>query len=666
MMNLMSTLKVKLYGFVFLAIFMIVALVGTGLYYYRNIDKANATKADFNQLVKQLQDTRVTEKTYLQFFTDELSRQFYTQAEQTDTVLNTVIKNATSEAVKENLAQVEKLFGQYKAVFTSVVSGNKEYEALKQQMLLPLQKAQEMLDFILNQLAARQSELQMEGEDLSPTENEMLTITKDCRIGFLELEKLQFKFLTTGDTAFVDQFQKLAKGSSNDNITALSGTAQALRNKEFESLAREIRGTTKAFLDLIAKSQELTAAEKDAVKKLDQLGLQAIEPAETVVQHINKLIGEQSKSAMTTISLIVLVGLAIFILFSIIIVMGITRPLRQVVAGLKDIAEGEGDLTNRLAITSKDEMGELASWFNVFIEKIQDFVKDVSLNVGQLQDSSSQLLAISNEMSNGAEQTSYKANTVADAGETMSGNMNSVSGAMSEASGNVSMVAAAVEEMTTTINEIAENAERARSVTEAAVSQTTSATDQISELGGSARDIGKVIETITDISEQVNLLALNATIEAARAGEAGKGFAVVANEIKELARQTSDATNEIKTRVEGIQNSTQGTVNEIETISEVVNQVNQIVGTIATAVEEQSVTATEISNNITQVSVGINDVNEKVAQSSDASIEIASEIDEVKSAANMMSDNSAQVNQSSGVLSELAGRINNLVSRFKI
>ncbi len=666
MMNLMGTLKVKLYGFVLLAVFMIVALVGTGLFYYRNIDKANDTKADFNQLVKQLQDARVAEKTYLQFFTDDLSKQFLSQAKQTDQVFNTVIKSASSDAVKSNLAKAEKLFGQYKKVFATVVSGNKEHKDVKNQMVLPLQKAQEMLDVILDELLYRQSELQMEGDDLSPAENEMMTITKDCRIGFLQLEKLQFKFLTTGDTAFVDQFQGLANGTSNDNIVALLGTAQALGHKQFEGLAREIRGTTKAFLELIVKSQELTAVERRAIKELDKLGQQAIEPAETVVQYTSKVIDEQSKSAMTTISLIVVIGLAVFITFSIIIVLGVTRPLHQVVAGLKDIAEGEGDLTNRLAIKSKDEMGELAKWFNVFIEKIQDFVKDVALNVGQLQDSSGQLLGISNELSSGAEQTSYKANTVADAGETMSGNMNSVAGAMSEASENVNMVAAAIEEMTTTINEIAENAERARNVTEAAVNQTNNATDQISELGSSARDIGKVIETITEISEQVNLLALNATIEAARAGEAGKGFAVVANEIKELARQTSAATNEIKSRVEGIQNSTQGTVQEIETISEVVDQVNQIVGTIATAVEEQSVTAGEISSNITQVSAGINDVNGKVAHSSEASVEISSEIDEVKEAANKISGNSTQVSESSTMLSDLAVQINSLVTRFKI
>ena len=288
-----------------------------------------------------------------------------------------------------------------------------------------------------------------------------------------------------------------------------------------------------------------------------------------------------------------------------IVSIGIVKPIRTIISMLKDIAEGEGDLTKRIIDNSGDETEEMANWFNQFVEKVQNIIKDVATNAGTLYDSSHSLTGISKQMATNAVHTSDTANSVAAASEEMSANMQSVAAAMEEASTNVSMVAAATEEMSSTINEIAENTEKARNITASAVSKTVSASSQVGELGRAAREIGKVVETITEISSQVDLLALNATIEAARAGDAGKGFAVVAGEIKELARQTAAASEEIKKRVEGIQSTTQGTVGEINDVSEVVNEINTIVATIASAVEEQSATTREIVSNVSQASVGL-------------------------------------------------------------
>jgi methyl-accepting chemotaxis protein len=344
----------------------------------------------------------------------------------------------------------------------------------------------------------------------------------------------------------------------------------------------------------------------------------------------------------------------------------ITRPIVTASEMLKDIAQGEGDLTRRLEVTSSDEVGELAKWFNVFVENVQRIIGSVAENARQVNDASAELNAISDQMSAGAGQTSDKANTVAAASEEMSANMNSVAAAMEEAATNVGMVATAAEEMTATIKEIAQNTEKARGITGDAVSQAKNASSQVAELGTAAQEIGKVIETITEISEQVNLLALNATIEAARAGDAGKGFAVVANEIKDLARQTASATGEIKSRVEGIQNSTDGTVTEIGNITRVVNEVNEIVSTIATAVEQQSVTTNEIAGNVAQAAQGIDEVNENVAQSSTVSSEISRDIAEVTQASSEISNSSAQISMSAESLNGLAQELNDLVGRFKV
>jgi methyl-accepting chemotaxis protein len=365
-------------------------------------------------------------------------------------------------------------------------------------------------------------------------------------------------------------------------------------------------------------------------------------------------------------AIVAVIGIAAIVTVALLITRSIVRPVQGVVDNLTELAQGEGDLTKRLPVTGKDEIGQLAARFNDFMEKLHHMIKDVVQGMGTISSSSSELSAISQQMSANAEQASAKSNSVAAAAEEMSANINSVSAAMEQSSTNTGIVATGAEQMTATINEIAQNVEKANSISTEAVSQTSSAGDQMKELGLAAQAIGKVTETITEISEQTNLLALNATIEAARAGEAGKGFAVVANEIKELAKQTAEATLDIKRQIDGIQNATGKTVTSITQIGKVIENVNEIVATIATAVEEQSASTKEIADNIAQASQGISEVNENMAQSSKVSEDITKDINEVNQSAGEIANSSSQVRLSSEELSQLAEQLNALMGRFKL
>ncbi|MDX2479294.1 MAG: methyl-accepting chemotaxis protein [Desulfuromusa sp.] len=343
----------------------------------------------------------------------------------------------------------------------------------------------------------------------------------------------------------------------------------------------------------------------------------------------------------------------------------ILQPIKSTTLMLRDVAQGEGDLTKRLDV-SNDELGDLAGWFNTFIAKLQTLIQQLQENLTTLDQSSNDLSTIAESLESGAENATGRSNTVASAAEEMSSNMNAVAAASEQASVNINMVASGSEEMTATVNEIAGNTEKARSITEDAVTKTASASQRVDELGGAAREISKVTEVITEISEQTNLLALNATIEAARAGEAGKGFAVVANEIKELAKQTATATQEIKQKIESIQSSTDHTVNEISQISSVISEVNDLVSGIATAVEEQSASSKEISDNISQAAQGISEVNENVSQSSAVAGEIAQEIAEISQVAGDINSNSVTVNSQSTDLTNLAAQLNKIAQQFKV
>lgn len=367
-------------------------------------------------------------------------------------------------------------------------------------------------------------------------------------------------------------------------------------------------------------------------------------------------------SALMIGTLALFVAVAVFLLMA----STILKPVNSAVAGLKDIATGDGDLTMRLAVSSKDEIGELARWFNTFIEKLQVIIRQIAENSRQVDESSTALFAIAVELSSGADTTASKANSVATSAEEMSSNINNVAAAMEQSSTNSNMVAFAAEQMNSTINEIAKNAEKARIVSHDAVDKSKNAFNRMSELGKATQAIGKVTETIKEISDQTKLLSLNATIEAARAGESGKGFAVVANEIKELSNQTALATLDIKKQIDGVQNITELSVKEIDQISNVISGVNEIVSAIAAAVEEQSSVTKEISNNISQVSKGIQDVNENVNQSSSVAQEITREVAKVNIAGAEISNGSSQVKSSAESLNAMAKALNAIVGKFKV
>lgn len=341
------------------------------------------------------------------------------------------------------------------------------------------------------------------------------------------------------------------------------------------------------------------------------------------------------------------------------------RMVNTVVDGLQDIAEGEGDLTRKLKVTTRDELGDLAHWFNIFMEKLQSLIGNIAGHADGLSGSSTDLAGLSKEMMVSVKAVSSEAETMAAHAESVNENIASIAAAMEQSSVNLSNLASAAEEMTATINDIARNTGQAAQITTEAVSQAQSATKRVELLGRAALDISKVTETITEISEQTNLLALNATIEAARAGEAGKGFGVVANEIKELARQTASATAEIKLKIDGIQNTTNGTIDEIGKITDIIDRVNAIVATIATAVEEQSSAAAEIAGNVSQASAGIQEVNSKVAQSTAAVDHVARNLSRMNQESSEMSRQGQQMDNNTVDVSGMAEQLKMLVGQFK-
>jgi len=340
------------------------------------------------------------------------------------------------------------------------------------------------------------------------------------------------------------------------------------------------------------------------------------------------------------------------------------KPLNLCTEFIKTIAGGT--MTERINLKNRDEFSTIVSALNSMADNLCNIIKEISEKASVLSNSSLMLNDVSSSLAKEADQTLNLSNSVATAAEEMSTNMTSVAAATEETSTSVERISLSGEELKSAITEIAEKSERARVITNTGVAQSQTASAKIHTLEQSVQEINKITETITDISDQINLLALNATIEAARAGEAGKGFAVVANEVKSLSRQTADATQDIRKKIEGIQISTQMSMDEIKEVSRIIEEISQIVYTVASAVEEQSATTNEIATAISQGAQGIQEVSRHVSESSTVANEIARDIGVVHKSTGILAQNSNNLKEKAEELKEIGLNLKSVVQKFKI
>jgi methyl-accepting chemotaxis protein len=299
-------------------------------------------------------------------------------------------------------------------------------------------------------------------------------------------------------------------------------------------------------------------------------------------------------------------------------------------------------LVSAIYDSNNNYLGPMVTWEVVTKKRKQEqtiktTIEELGISSSSLSASAEELSAVSGSMSANAEETAAQANVV-----------NSTS---SEVSDNINSVAAGMEEMSLSIKEISQNSSQAAQIAGTAVTEAQNTNEIVSKLGVSSAEIGEVIKVINSIAEQTNLLALNATIEAARAGEAGKGFAVVANEVKELAKETAKATEDIGKKIDTIQNDTDKAVKAIGEITTIIDQVNDISSTIASAVEEQTATTSEISRSIQEAARGGNEITENVAGVATAAASTTQQIGDLQTA--------------SGDLSKMAGDLEQLVNQLK-
>ncbi|KPA08907.1 methyl-accepting chemotaxis protein [Candidatus Magnetomorum sp. HK-1] len=548
---------------------------------------------------------------------------------------------------------------------------------------------------------------------LNKISNKLLPIatqSKSTLLIFNEQIKLYNLAASTGEISLVDSAQKCSldvlkslqniltfhkfNREKNYQINQIINDYKRFNTESqnvYSIISKSKKGSDKHNKDI---SDRAFILEQKTKKLKDRINKISVAYSDDLSREFNTIIKYNNQQRYINLFVFIIVVSGCITAIYIIITRSITSPLNNVTSMLKDIAEGEGNLTTRLPVENPDEIGELAKWFNNFLIRLQSIIKQITENAIVLNRSSGHLSEFSGEMiygmkqlidhsenaSEAIHQLHENINSIASSAEQMSANINNVSNAAEHIANNMNKVTSSTEDMSHSINSIGKNIQEGQKISADAMELANIASENMNLLGTAAREIGQVTVAIKRIAVQTNLLALNASIEASTAGEAGRGFSVVAEKIKQFASQSTQSAENISKKIEDMQSKTENAISVIENVTDIIGKINQSSSYITGTVENQMKTSSDISIKLSEVNNGTNTIATSISESALGVQEMSKNtgyaalktkdftetIEQMRDLAESSNKSAKKVQSSAVELTELAVQLNKMVNTFII
>lgn len=625
------TIKVKLFFLCAMGLSLVAAVLSVGLFFNNQIDTAHNLQLEISSVAQQIQQARIAEKAYLQFYKDVHTKNLNQSVDTAVSLLETVAEKSDLE-----FSALKNFLSDYKTSFEEVVDLHYKNDTMSANMSELLDRINGLVSNVEDDIQSREFELQMEGESLGPAEVNLLSLTRDARNLSLTLKSSLQQFLLTGDPVMIDNFDKFLKEKGLVAVSGLQQFSSATGNSGYVSAANEFRKGLEEGVALLHQSRDLFLQQQATVESLDGIGTNLKTETKSMLVNSSEIMEQAKQKAISYILAITVVGAILFLIASIMVNRSITKPLGKAIELAVTIKDG--DLSRRLHLKTADEVGQLCSALDRMADSLEGKAAiaqkiahgDLSMLVNLESDKDTlgiafqQMIASLNQL----------ISRIYMAGEQIASGSGEIANASQDLSQGAATSASSLEEINSSMIEMssqtklnAENAGQANTLSGEAKAAAIRGTDQMEEMVQSmveineaGQNISKIIKVIDEIAFQTNLLALNAAVEAARAGQHGKGFAVVAEEVRNLAARSAKAAQETSELIEG-------SVSKTEKGTEVASRTEKVLGEIVTSVtkvtdlvQEIATSSTEQAQGISEVTLGLGQIDQ-VTQRNTASAE---------------------------------------------